>query len=1255
MKSSSENKNISFFINEQDINNYIEQVELPTDYNLLDKYNFKEIVLKLDDKFTKTLKNIIKDNSFNQNEVFLSVLSVLFSKFTNQQDFTLSFMENLKHNDEIILFRSKPYGYKKVKDFFIEVKQSINSSTTEYTEKEFRSLNLFNKSIVNDLFNVLIINGEREDSLENLGALTIKINFVEDKYTLIFKYLDNVFNSTTIQNIADYFEIIFYLLINNMNSNMNEIEFISERDKYKILNEFNNTYLECDYNKTIQQVFEEQVNIYSENVAIVLNDKKLTYKELNQKSNKIARKLRSIGVKPNERVAIIAKREIETIIGIYGILKAGAAYVPIDSEYPIKRIEFIIKDSGSKILLSNNYSYDFGITNIDIKNEENNLFSSENLNNVNKPSDLAYVIYTSGTTGVPKGVMIEHKGVINLREYSIKDYDINSKDVILQFASLSFDASVSEMTMALLTGATLCLIPKDIIENIQAFEKYVYDNNVTIVTLPPQYCAQVKLKNIKLLITAGSESNRSIVENNKHIRYINAYGPTENTVCATHWERKDNFVGDKIPIGKPMYNVNAYIMSEGSLCGIGMIGELCITGPGLARGYLNREDLTKEKFIENYYFKGKRIYKTGDLARWLPDGNIEYLGRIDEQVKISGYRIELTEIDNIIRNKEHIIDVISIVKSDEDNNKFICTYIVADVNIDTLKLKNELKDDLPKYMIPAFIQQLEKMPLTVNGKVDKQALLSISFNNSNQDYLEAKTELEKVLVDTIVDVLKVNKISLKDNLYQYGMDSIKAIRISSILREKGYDIAVKDIFRCNDILELAKSIKKYDLKNKNENDLINTEETIKYFEEFYGEGKIQKIYKLTPMQEGMLYHKLKDNDSNNYFLQEVISIKSDITYEEIYATMNLLLYKYDVLRTAINYKNGIEPVQIVIKDRVLESKEINLINESNKEEVLNNIIKSDIKRGFDLEKDSLMRITFLRFNENESKLIWSFHHIILDGWSVPILYRDFVKYLKKIKNHVTINEIKECIDNETNNKATYSDFVNRLLSKDSNEALKYFNNLLYGFEGESKIMSVSQNNVAETEETIKEHKIKFDDKVVNSLYEFVTKKHVTLNTVFESGWGILLQKYNRSNDIVFGKVVSGRNIDIPEIENNVGLFINTIPVRVKCHNDSNCIEIINNIYEQELDSFNYDYCSLAEIQSKCTTSSSLFNTLFVFENYYIEENYKLELKNLNLKVEKTRQQTNYPITITIVNDDNTIEVGVMYDPKLYSEYDISQL
>ncbi|WP_143328842.1 amino acid adenylation domain-containing protein, partial [Clostridium beijerinckii] len=450
--------------------------------------------------------------------------------------------------------------------------------------------------------------------------------------------------------------------------------------------------------KTIQELFEEQVEKTPDNIAIVFEDKKLTYRELNEKSNSLARLLREKGVRPNSIVGIMVERSPEMIIGIMGILKSGGAYLPIDTSFPKDRIEYMLEDSKSNILLSRNglvENLKFDGTIVDLSADDSFIKDSHKLEVLNTCADLVYLIYTSGTTGKPKGVMVSHYNLTNYVTSIIKKMALTKYDESALLSSFAFDLSYTTIFTSLIVGGKLKVISDENYKNPIELARFLM-NDISYIKITPSlfnmilssgYAKEVfENSKLKLIIIGGESINRGdLVKlrdlvNKKNIKIVNHYGPTESTVgCIVKFidfENTNNFINI---IGTPLANVKAFILDNNyNMCGVNIPGELCISGEGLSRGYLNKPSLTEEKFIDNPFELGTKIYKTGDLARWLPDGNIEFLGRIDNQVKIRGFRIELGEIENRLLENENIKEATVLVKENKDGEKYICAYVVSE-------------------------------------------------------------------------------------------------------------------------------------------------------------------------------------------------------------------------------------------------------------------------------------------------------------------------------------------------------------------------------------------------------------------------------------------------------------------------------------------------------------------------------------------------------------------------------------------------
>jgi len=561
------------------------------------------------------------------------------------------------------------------------------------------------------------------------------------------------------------------------------------------IEQFNQTA--CDYpkNRTIVELFEEQAARTPERIALTFETNNLTYAQLNEKANQLAAKLRRLGVQPNDFVAILSERGAELLIALYGILKAGAAYVPMDPTYPKERIDYMLRDCGAKAVVVYQTVVETELPTIDLSQplEE----SCENLPTVNQPSDIAYLIYTSGTTGKPKAIMIEHRNVLNYctqNGYGVFRYaDGEHCESILAVTNIVFDIFVTEAIVSLLSGMTVHLANVDEQTNAEDFLALEAVCKAEVLQTTPSrlqmFLAQKpkdeRYQHFKYLMLGGEAVSEQLVQRLKDVcpnaRIIDVYGPSETTV----WSSCADVTNGVVNIGKPISNTQIYILKQTELCPIGEIGELCIAGDGLARGYLNQPELTKEKFIDNPFGEG-RLYRTGDLAKWLPDGNIEFLGRIDEQVKIRGHRIELGEIDSVLRTLSGVTDCAVIVRDEQ-----IFAYIVSNEQIDSQSIMTELARHLPEYMLPSGMMQLNQIPITRNGKLDKRALPEIK-TASKLEYIAPRNALESLCCELFAQCLGVERVGIDDNFFALGGHSIRAAWIVNRLQEQA-SITVRDV------------------------------------------------------------------------------------------------------------------------------------------------------------------------------------------------------------------------------------------------------------------------------------------------------------------------------------------------------------------------------------------------------------------------------------------------------------------------------
>ncbi|MFS4449734.1 non-ribosomal peptide synthetase, partial [Maribacter sp. 2307UL18-2] len=592
---------------------------------------------------------------------------------------------------------------------------------------------------------------------------------------------------------------------------LSDIAMITPEERDELLYGFNDTAVDYPKESTLVSLFEEQVRRTPDAIALEHNDISITYKELNERTNQLSRYLRLKGFEEGSVIGLMIERSIEQIVGIIGILKAGNGYLPLDSSLPKKRIDYMLLDSNTTALIvdKENILYPDLVEVINIKSDKINKRGKNNLGLSIPSNSLVYVIYTSGSTGTPKGVMVNHRSIVNLVYSQQVLFGINETDRILQFSTIVFDASVEQLWLALTNGLPLILADKAIMLDRSLFNDCLLTHKVTHLHATPSFLEVIFLDKpnfIRRVVSGGEECTSDLIERfNSSYDFYNEYGPTETTVTSIVCRIDELSQGNRIPIGKPISNTQVYILdSFRTLLPKGTIGELYIGGDGLSMGYLNNEKLTNEKFVPNPYRDGEFMFRTGDLVRWLHDGNMQFLGRIDNQVKLRGYRIELGEIENYLLSHVGVEDsVVSVIEEQGDN--YLVGYYVSKEELSSSDLRRHLLLHLPNYMIPSYYIHLNNLPLTSNGKVDRKALPDPVFTAS-VDYVAPSNNIEEQLVGIWSDVLKLDRgsIGVTQGFFALGGNSLSAmVLVNKINKEFEVLLPLREIFSHQDIRSLG--------------------------------------------------------------------------------------------------------------------------------------------------------------------------------------------------------------------------------------------------------------------------------------------------------------------------------------------------------------------------------------------------------------------------------------------------------------------
>ena len=618
----------------------------------------------------------------------------------------------------------------------------------------------------------------------------------DSQFSLKFFYDGSVFEAQTIERMLDHYGVLLEEIVKNPEREIRELSMLTATERQRLVVEWNETKSPFPSRHCIHELFEAQVERTPQQIAVVSEQESLSYEELNERANQLAHYLRRLGVGPETLVGLMLERSTEMVVALLGVLKAGGAYVPLDPHYPAERLRYMLGDAGVAALVSERrWIEELGAEElprvITFADEAGQIGkeSKSNPPHVTAAQNLAYVIYTSGSTGQPKGAMLSHRGLCNLSESQIKIYQLDQDDRALQFSSLSFDASIFEIVMALRVGARLYLVKGEANLPGPALTQFLREEAITSVTLPPSVMSVLpaeELSNLRTITVAGEACPSELVRLwSEGRRFFNAYGPTEATV----WSSIDRCSNDgtKPSIGRPIPNTQIYILDQRlEPAPVGIAGELHIAGVGLARGYLNRPDLTALRFIPNPFSTqpGDRLYKSGDQARYLPDGRIEFLGRIDNQVKVRGFRIELEEIEAVLGAHAGVRGAAVVAREDDAGEKRLVAYVAGDA--DTAELRLYLGERLPEYMVPGAWVRLEQMPLTNSGKVDRRALPAPDTQRPelSSAFIPPRSSVEREIAEIWQEVLGIENVGVADNFFDLGGHSLHAVRVHSKLSVK---------------------------------------------------------------------------------------------------------------------------------------------------------------------------------------------------------------------------------------------------------------------------------------------------------------------------------------------------------------------------------------------------------------------------------------------------------------------------------------
>jgi tyrocidine synthetase-3 len=1213
---------------------------LPTDYERPSIQNFEgnRLSFEIGAGETGGLNQLSKLYDATLFMTLLAAFNVLLFKLCGQEDIVVGTPVACRPHADLenivgmfvnaLGLRNKPGGDKTFREFLLQVK---DKTLEAFENQEYQFEDLVGKIAVmrdisrNPVFdvsfgvedknqNLLGINLERPltpltglyDFENQISKFDLTLAGAETGDTMLFviEYSTKLFKKSTIERFSHYFKRIVTSIVENPQKKISEIDILSSEERTQLLVEFNNTYLEIESpgDKALHELFEERVEKKPDGIAVIeqgvgaaLRDRPdsvvqhMTYKELNEKSNHLVQVLKEQGVGADTIVGIMVEPSIEMVIGILAILKAGGAYLPIEPDYPGERTDYMLKDSNVKILLT------ASVAQVEVKVKEKKepielidifelnfpptLTLTSTLSNVSS-INLAYIIYTSGTTGQPKGVMVDHKGIVNYSWWRLGAYNFRETDTTLQLLSYCFDGFGANFYSPLLSGAAVVMLPSSRRIDFSYIKETIKVHGITNISLVPSMYEQIldctdpgDLDSLRFVVLAGEKAGLELIKKSKEkcpaVLYINEYGPTEASVTAAVRIGMDE---NTSIIGKSISNVQIYILDAYlSPVPVGVIGEIHIAGTGLARGYLNRSDLTIEKFIngnnDQWPMINDRLYRTGDMALWRSDGNIQLIGRMDNQVKVRGFRIETGEIEEQLLTHADVKLAAVIERISKTGNAYLCAYLVLQSAHFTpepgaLEFREHLSQWLPGYMIPSYFLIIPELPLTTTGKIDRKRLPDPEDPNfmTIGQYVAPASSVERKLALVWQRVLAKDKIGICDDFFMLGGNSLKATSlISHIEKELSVKVPLQELFRRPTIKSLA--------------EYLETAETARCTN--IEPAPTREYYPASSQQKRMYFIQQMDESSTVYNCPMMIPMEGDIRRERLEDAFKWLIARHESLRTSFH----------MVKDKPVQK-----VHEP--EDVPFALAKYDptiaFIHPFNLSRVPLLRAGLLKRPQEHLTLIVDMHHIITDGTSMKVIVEDFLalyegRQLPGLRLH-------------------YKDYACWQNSSAQKEAIKkqavYWLNKL---QGNLPVLNLPLDYPRPAVQSFEGSAISFkvDKEESQKLRQLAMEQDVTLFMVLLAAYNILLAKLQNSGDIAVGIPVAGRRH--ADLERIVGLFLNTLVLRNNPFPGKPFDDFLMELKENTLEAFEnqeYQFEELVEnLEAKRDTSRNpLVDVMFNFLN-----------------------------------------------------------
>ncbi|WP_416778066.1 amino acid adenylation domain-containing protein [Xenorhabdus budapestensis] len=1092
-----------------------------------------------------------------------------------------------------------------------------------------------------------------EEFLHSPAKFDLSLFISDDQpyLTGCINYAVSLFDQTTITRMADLYRRILTAFVVDQKQSLATLEVLSEQEHHTLLYSWNQSDAPYPQDCTLQQQFEAQVVATPDNIALVFEGESLTYRQLNERANQLASAICEhyqqqyhAPMPADTPVALYLDRSLEMVISMLAVLKAGGAYVPISPEYPAERVRFILADTQAPCVVTQQRHLPVLETYCEILPVQPALIAAddqavtagqpaENPALINQPTDLAYIIYTSGTTGQPKGVMVEHSSVLNLTQFIARTHLLAPQVKALFFSNYVFDASVFEVFPVLMSGATLYIAPAAVTGDSEQLLAFINQHKITKAFIPTalmnHFSTELFGSTLQVIHTGGEALNALSIP--PHITLFNQYGPTEITVCAS----QNLLQHDDLAIGQGIDNTRLYVLDEnGNVAPIGAPGELYVGGIGVARGYLNQPELTAERFVANPFAttedKAKgytRLYKTGDLVRWRPDGKLEYLGRNDFQVKIRGYRIELGEIESALATHPQVKQAV-VIDWEQEGHKVLAAYLVSTGNVSADALIEHLSGRLPEYMIPASFTRIESVPLTLNGKLDRRALPEPTWG-SKRGYVAPRTELETQLCAIWRKVLGVERVGIEDNFFRIGGNSIMAIKLAAAIRRTlSVDLPLIQLFELKTVAQLAAH-----MMGQQSCTVIPHVELTRY--------------PLSFAQERLLFIEQFEQGSHAYHVPYLVLLDEGADLSLLETAINQIVDRHPVMKTVYrNDDKGLAYQQVLDGHILLRSQRCEGANS------LLQTVRAEFAIPFDLTSEPSLRLRHYQVAEQHYLLmIW--HHIAIDGWSVDI----FMDELAKIYQALSAPRDSQLPPLDI----TYGDYAKwqreYLQGEIHERQLAYWQQALACYEPLS--LPTDRSRPAQIDYQGRDFHFVLERKLSDQLRELAKQQETTLFTVLLSGFYLMLAKLSGQNDIVLGTPTDNRHH--VQTQPLIGMFVNSLVLRAQLEQGNSVTHLIRQTHTVIAQAKSHQDMPFEQLidalkVERDTTRHPIFQIMFGLQNFGEgqQDASGLPFRPVNLE-DTVYSPAKFDLSLFMSDGKDGIAGGINYAISLFDESTISRM